>query len=103
VPFLVTFHHVQRLVDDLKKERETVEEEMAMAEDELQKTEDLLGMLSDSKTVRDKTSRRPRCCVLPAMLAPFSIVAFDLHADLLTSPMLSDRQTIIDQYINKCK
>ncbi|CAL8344638.1 unnamed protein product [Merluccius merluccius] len=38
-----------RLIEDLKKERKTVEAEMAMAEDELRKTEDLVRMLSDSK------------------------------------------------------
>lgn len=78
----VTFHHVQRLVEDLKKERERVEEEMVMAEDELQKTEDLLGMLSDSKTVRDKTSRSPTLLCAAAMLAPFSIVLCSISAPI---------------------
>lgn len=43
---------LQKRIEDLKKERKIVEDQMAMAEDELQKTEDLVKMLSDSKTVR---------------------------------------------------
>lgn len=42
----------QKQVEDLKKERKTVEDQMAMAEDELQKTEDSLKMLQESKSVR---------------------------------------------------
>ncbi|CAL8279923.1 unnamed protein product [Lota lota] len=38
-----------RLVEGLKKERKTVEDKMALAEDELQKTEDLARMLADRK------------------------------------------------------
>ncbi|KAG7258727.1 hypothetical protein CRUP_029788, partial [Coryphaenoides rupestris] len=49
-----SLNNLLRLVEDLKKERKTVEEEMAMAEDELQKTEDLVGMLSDSKTAYER-------------------------------------------------
>lgn len=43
---------LQKRIEGLKKERKTVEDQMTMAEDELQKTEDLVKMLSDSKTVR---------------------------------------------------
>lgn len=38
-------------MEDLKRERKTVEDQIAMAEDELQKTEDLVKMLADSKMV----------------------------------------------------
>ncbi|XP_026168530.1 laminin subunit alpha-3-like isoform X2 [Mastacembelus armatus] len=41
---------LQKRIEDLKKERKTVEDQMSMAENELQKTEDLVKMLSDSKT-----------------------------------------------------
>lgn len=41
----------QKRIENLKKERKTVEDQMAMADDELQKTEDMLKMLADSKTV----------------------------------------------------
>nr|XP_020451525.1 laminin subunit alpha-3 [Monopterus albus] len=40
---------LQKRIDDLKKERKTVEDQMAIAENELQKTEDLVKMLTDSK------------------------------------------------------
>ncbi|XP_023282957.1 laminin subunit alpha-3 [Seriola lalandi dorsalis] len=41
---------LQTRIENLKKEKKTVEDQMAMAEDELQKTEDLVKMLTDSKT-----------------------------------------------------
>ncbi len=41
----------QKRIENLKKERKTVEDQMTLAEDELQKTADLANMLSDSKTV----------------------------------------------------
>ncbi|XP_026231324.1 laminin subunit alpha-3 isoform X2 [Anabas testudineus] len=41
---------LQKRIEDLKKERKTVEDQMSMAENELQKTEDLAKTLSDSKT-----------------------------------------------------
>lgn len=41
----------QKRIDTLKKERKTVEDQMAMAKSELQKTDDLLENLTDSKTV----------------------------------------------------
>lgn len=44
-------HFLQKRIENLNKERKTVEDQMAMAEDELQKTEDLVKMLSDSKSV----------------------------------------------------
>ncbi|PWA25274.1 hypothetical protein CCH79_00005330 [Gambusia affinis] len=37
-------------IDDLKEEQKTVQNQIAMAEDELKKTEDLVKMLSDRKT-----------------------------------------------------
>ncbi|XP_028448187.1 laminin subunit alpha-3 isoform X1 [Perca flavescens] len=40
---------LQKKIDDLKKERKTVEDQIAIAKNELQKTEDLVKMLSDSK------------------------------------------------------
>ncbi|KAG8014177.1 Laminin subunit alpha-3 [Nibea albiflora] len=40
---------LQKRIEDHKKERKVVESQMAMAEDELQKTGDLAKMLSDSK------------------------------------------------------
>ncbi|XP_031150036.1 laminin subunit alpha-3 isoform X3 [Sander lucioperca] len=40
---------LQKKIEDLKKERKTVEDQIAMAKNELQKTEDLVKMLSDSK------------------------------------------------------
>ncbi|XP_056277207.1 laminin subunit alpha-3-like isoform X2 [Pseudoliparis swirei] len=40
---------MQKRIKDLKRERETVEDQMTMTEKELQKTEDLVKMLSDSK------------------------------------------------------
>lgn len=43
---------LQKRIKDLTEERARVEDQMAMAEDELQKTEDLVKMLTDSKTVR---------------------------------------------------
>lgn len=42
---------LQKKIEDLKKERKTVEDQIAMAKNELQKTEDLVKMLSDSKMV----------------------------------------------------
>lgn len=42
---------LQKRIEALKKERKTVEDQMDMAEDELQKTDDLVKMLVDSKTV----------------------------------------------------
>ncbi|XP_028282768.1 laminin subunit alpha-3-like isoform X2 [Parambassis ranga] len=45
-----TLEELQKRIANLKKERKTVEDQMAMAEAELQKTEDMLKMLSDSKT-----------------------------------------------------
>lgn len=44
---------LQKRIDDLKNERKTVEGQVAMAENELQKTEDLLETLSKSKTVHE--------------------------------------------------
>ncbi|XP_034469915.1 laminin subunit alpha-3-like, partial [Hippoglossus hippoglossus] len=41
---------LQKRIENLKKERKTVVDQMALAEDELQKTEDLVEMLTDSKT-----------------------------------------------------
>ncbi|XP_070700517.1 laminin subunit alpha-3-like [Pempheris klunzingeri] len=41
---------LQKRIEDLKKERKTVGDQIAMAEDELQKTDQLVKMLSDSKT-----------------------------------------------------
>ncbi|XP_062260014.1 laminin subunit alpha-3-like [Platichthys flesus] len=41
---------LQKRIENLKKERKTVEEQMALAEDELQKTVDLVKTLTDSKT-----------------------------------------------------
>ncbi|XP_044075989.1 laminin subunit alpha-3-like isoform X2 [Siniperca chuatsi] len=41
---------LQKRIEDLKKERKTVEDQIAMAEDELQKTEDLAKILSNRKT-----------------------------------------------------
>lgn len=43
---------LQERIEDLKKDRKVVESKMAMAEDELQKTQDLEKMLSNSKMVR---------------------------------------------------
>ncbi|KAF3699380.1 Laminin subunit alpha-3 [Channa argus] len=40
----------QKRIEDLKREQRTVVDQMSMAENELQKTEDLLNMLTDSKT-----------------------------------------------------
>ncbi|XP_068614972.1 laminin subunit alpha-3-like [Brachionichthys hirsutus] len=40
---------LQKRIDELKKERKTVEDQISMSEDELQKAEDLAKMLSDSK------------------------------------------------------
>lgn len=45
---------LQNRIADLKKERETVMGQMALAENELQKTKDLVKMLSDSKTEYEK-------------------------------------------------
>ena len=59
----VSIFTIQRLVEDLKKERKAVEDKMALAEDELQKTENLARMLADSKIVR-----KPRHCEGYAML-----------------------------------
>lgn len=42
---------LQKRIDDLKGERKTVKNQIAVAEGELKKTEDLVKMLSDSKTV----------------------------------------------------
>ncbi|KAF7654917.1 hypothetical protein LDENG_00063180 [Lucifuga dentata] len=44
-----TLKDLLKRIDDLKKERKTVQDQIRIAEDELQKTEDLLKMLSDSK------------------------------------------------------
>lgn len=41
----------QKRIDKLKKEREIVEDQMAMAKSELQKTDNLVKNLTDSKTV----------------------------------------------------
>lgn len=43
----------QNRIKDLKQERETVEDQMAMAGDELQKAKDLGKKLTDSKTVQN--------------------------------------------------
>ncbi|XP_073347774.1 laminin subunit alpha-3-like [Pagrus major] len=45
---------LQKRIEDLKKERKRVEDQMTLAEDELQKTEDLNKMLTDSKTEYEK-------------------------------------------------
>lgn len=42
---------LQNRIDRLKRERKIVQDQMAMAEGELKKTEDLLKQLSDSKKV----------------------------------------------------
>ncbi|XP_067330961.1 laminin subunit alpha-3-like isoform X5 [Channa argus] len=42
--------NLQKRIEDLKREQRTVVDQMSMAENELQKTEDLLNMLTDSKT-----------------------------------------------------
>lgn len=47
----IDFWFLQKRIEDLKKERKTVEDQIAMAEDELQETEDLVKMLADSKMV----------------------------------------------------
>lgn len=46
------FFFFQNRIKDLKQERKTVEDQMAMAGEELQKAKDLGKMLTDSKTVR---------------------------------------------------
>lgn len=43
---------LQKRIKGLEMERDTVKDQMTMAEKELQKAEDLAEMLSDSKTVR---------------------------------------------------
>ena len=48
----VSIFTLQRVVEDVKKERKAVEDMMEQAEDELQKTEVLATMLADSKKVR---------------------------------------------------
>ncbi|XP_054482290.1 laminin subunit alpha-3-like [Anoplopoma fimbria] len=45
-----TLGDLQKRIEELKKERETVEDQITLAKNELQKTEDLGEMLSDSKT-----------------------------------------------------
>lgn len=55
------FFLCQNRIEDLKQERKTVEDQMAMARDELQKAKDLAKMLTDSKTVRN-----PSCAALPS-------------------------------------
>ncbi|XP_014845866.1 PREDICTED: laminin subunit alpha-3-like isoform X1 [Poecilia mexicana] len=45
-----TLKNLEKRINDLKEERKTVKDQIAMAEDELKKTEDLVKMLSDSKT-----------------------------------------------------
>uniref|UniRef100_A0A3P8S8R3 Si:ch211-241e1.3 n=1 Tax=Amphiprion percula TaxID=161767 RepID=A0A3P8S8R3_AMPPE len=45
-----TMGDLQKRIDDLKKERKTVEDQMGLAKNELQKTEDLVKKLTDSKT-----------------------------------------------------
>ncbi|XP_054888860.1 laminin subunit alpha-3-like isoform X2 [Poeciliopsis prolifica] len=45
-----TLKNLEKRVDDLKNERETVKKQIVVAEEELKKTEDLVKMLSDSKT-----------------------------------------------------
>lgn len=50
------FVFFQNRIKDLKQERKTVEDQMAMAGEELQKAKDLGKMLTDSKTVRDTSS-----------------------------------------------
>lgn len=42
---------LQKRINDIQTERETVKNQMTLAENELQKTEDLVEMLYDSKTV----------------------------------------------------
>ncbi|XP_044224545.1 laminin subunit alpha-3-like isoform X2 [Thunnus albacares] len=44
-----TLGELQKRINDLKKERKTVEDQMAMAKNELKKTEDMVKMLTDSK------------------------------------------------------
>ena len=63
----VSIFTVQRLVEDVKKEKKAVEDKMALAEDELQKTEDLATMLADSKVVRNKTTNAMPCCIVLTM------------------------------------
>lgn len=43
-------------MEDLRKERKKVQDQIAMAEDQLKDTKDLLRMLEDSKTVSTQTS-----------------------------------------------
>lgn len=51
---------LQRRTEELKEERKTVEGQMDMARNELKKTQDLLKMLSDSKTVAPHHSSTQR-------------------------------------------
>lgn len=53
----------QKRIEDLKKEEKIVKDQVAMAEDELQKTEDLAKKLLDSKTVC-RTNRGPGGLIL---------------------------------------
>lgn len=53
---VVIFFLFQNRIKNLKQERETVEDQMALAADELQKAKDLGKMLTDSKTVQDPSS-----------------------------------------------
>ena len=58
---------LQKRMEDLKKERKKVQDQIAMAENQLKATEDLLRMLKDSKTVSTQTGRVISCCncILP--------------------------------------
>lgn len=47
---------LQKRMEDLRKERKKVQDQIAMAEDQLKDTKDLLRMLDDSKTVSTQTS-----------------------------------------------
>ncbi|KAM7379372.1 hypothetical protein PAMP_004930 [Pampus punctatissimus] len=86
---------LQNRISDLKKERKTVEDQMAMAENELQKTEDLVKMLIDSKTeyehlaaqldgAKTDLNKKVTEIVKAAMKEPIVVKAED-HAKTLTN------------------
>lgn len=50
--FLCFVRLLQKRIEDLRKQRKTVEDQIATAEDKLQKTVDLIKELSEGKMVR---------------------------------------------------
>lgn len=96
---------LQKRIGDLKKERKTVESQVALAEDELRKTEDLVKMLSDSKKVRwgfltSNYSLHTKCLEL---LPSASQTILTHRRKVITHGLICDATAACSRVLTRCR